>query len=135
MFTKIGRDEVAALADLHHAAGEDWPGLSDEYRTFMTKQLRAGFVFLSMMLWEPPNQFWDLPDYFLPNHRVLLNIARKAGLGILSVDEQADNWRLAIARVRKLVETMAHRVSGDSGTGYRGRGRRRHQRGRIIPVF
>jgi hypothetical protein len=44
-----------------------------------------------------------LPDYFLQNHRALLDIARKAGLGILTFDEQADNWKLAIARVKKLV--------------------------------
>ncbi len=104
MFKKIGLDESRHLQICITLLEKDWPGLSDEYRSFVTKQLRAGFVFLSMILWEPPNQFWDLPDYFLPNHRVLLNIARKAGLGILSVDEQADNWRLAIARVRKLVE-------------------------------
>ena len=78
--------------------------MTDEHRAFVTKQLRAGFVFLSMILWEPPNQFWDLPDYFLHNHRILLRTARNAGLGILSYDEQADNWRVAIARVRKLVE-------------------------------
>jgi hypothetical protein len=104
MFKKIGLDESRHLQICITLLEKDWPGLSDEYRSFVTRQLRAGFVFLSMILWEPPNQFWDLPDYFLPNHRVLLNIARKAGLGILSVDEQADNWRLAIARVRKLVE-------------------------------
>jgi hypothetical protein len=57
-----------------------------------------------MVLWEPPMLFWKLPDYFLTNHRVLLNIARKAGLGILTVDEQAENWRVAIAKVRKLLE-------------------------------
>jgi len=68
------------------------------------KQLRAGFVFLSMVLWEPPGQFWDLPGYFLNNHRILLRTAREAGLGILTFEQQADNWRLAIARVRKLVE-------------------------------
>jgi hypothetical protein len=55
-------------------------------------------------LWEPVSKgFWELPDYFLPNHRVLLDIARKAGLGILTFDEQAENWKLAIARVKKLV--------------------------------
>ena len=32
------------------------------------------------------------------------DIAREAGLGILTYEQQADNWRLAIARVRKLVE-------------------------------
>ena len=81
---KIGLDESRHLQICITLLEKDWPGLSDEYRSFVTKQLRAGFVFLSMILWEPPGQFWDLPDYFLPNHRALLNIARKAGLGILS---------------------------------------------------
>ena len=57
-----------------------------------------------MILWEPPDQFWELPPYYLDNHRHLMAIAREAGLGLLSYDEQAENWRLAIARVRKIVE-------------------------------
>ena len=57
-----------------------------------------------MILWEPPNQFWELPDYFLANHRVLMRHAREAGLGVLSYDQQADNWRLAMGRVAKIVE-------------------------------
>ena len=65
----------------------------------ITRQLRAGFVFLSMILWEPPPQFWDLPPYFLDNHRILIDIARDAGLGILSYEQQAENWRVAMAKV------------------------------------
>ncbi len=105
MFTRIGRDEARHLQICMNLLEKDWPGLTDEHRSFVTKQLRAGFVFLSMVLWEPrAQQFWHLPDYFLDNHRVLIEIARQAGLGVLSVDEQADNWRLAIARVRRLIE-------------------------------
>ena len=27
-----------------------------------------------MIFWEPPGDgFWDIPDYFLPNHRVLMS--------------------------------------------------------------
>ena len=103
-FRRIGLDESRHLQICMTLLEKDWPGLTDEHRAFVTKQLRAGFVFLSMILWEPPNQFWQLPEYFLTNHRALLKIAREAGLGVLTVDEQADNWRLAIARVRKLVE-------------------------------
>ena len=103
-FRRIGLDESRHLQICITLLEKDWPGLTDDHRSFVTKQLRAGFVFLSMILWEPPNQFWQLPDYFLANHRALLKIAREAGLGVLTVDEQADNWRLAIARVRKLVE-------------------------------
>ena len=104
VFRSIGRDESRHLQICITLLEKEWPGLSDEYRAFVTKQLRAGFVFLSMVLWEPPMLFWKLPDYFLSNHRVLLDIARRAGLGILTVDEQADNWRVAIAKVRKLLE-------------------------------
>jgi rubrerythrin len=105
IFRSIGRDESRHLQICITLLEKEWPGLNDEYRSFVTKQLRAGFVFLSMVLWEPPvNQFWELPDYFLKNHRVLLDIARDAGLGVLTVKEQEENWRLAIARVRKLLE-------------------------------
>ena len=37
-------------------------------------------------------------------HRVLVEHARQGGLGVLTFDEQADNWRLALARVRAIVE-------------------------------
>ena len=104
IFTKIGRDEARHLQICINLLEKQWPGLTDEDRSFVTKQLRAGFVFLSMVLWEPPGQFWDLPPYFMENHRALLKIAREAGLGVLTYEQQADNWKLAIARVRKLVE-------------------------------
>ncbi len=104
VFRSIGRDESRHLQICITLLEKEWPGLNDEYRAFVTKQLRAGFVFLSMVLWEPPPMFWQLPDYFLDNHRVLLDIARRAGLGVLRVDEQAENWRIAIAKVRKLLE-------------------------------
>jgi rubrerythrin len=104
IFTRIGRDESRHLQICLTMLETSWPGLTDEYKSLITKQLRAGFVFLSMVLWEPPDQFWDLPDYFLANHRVLIDYARQGGLGVLGYDEQADNWRVALARVRSIVE-------------------------------
>jgi rubrerythrin len=104
LFTNIGRDESRHLQICLQLLDKDWPGLDDDLKPLVTRQLRAGFVFLSMILWEPPNQFWELPDYFLANHRVLMRHAREAGLGVLSYEEQADNWRLALGRVAKIVE-------------------------------
>jgi hypothetical protein len=33
-----------------------------------------------------------------------MSYARDAGLGVLSFEEQAENWRVAMARVRVIVE-------------------------------
>lgn len=103
-FQRIGRDESRHLQICLTILDTSWPGLTEELKGMITKQLRAGFVFLSMILWEPPDQFWEVPPYFRENHRTLINIARDAGLGVLTYEEQAENWRLAIARVRKIVE-------------------------------
>lgn len=104
IFTRIGRDESRHLQICLTMLETSWPGLTDEFKSLITKQLRAGFVFLSMVLWEPPNQFWELPEYFLANHRVLIDYARQGGLGVLEYEQQADNWRVALARVRTIVE-------------------------------
>ncbi len=104
VFKRIGRDESRHLKICMTILEKDWPGLTDEHKELITRQLRAGFVFLSMILWEPPGQFWDLPPYFLANHRVLIDHARDAGLGVLSYEAQADNWRIAMAKVRAIVE-------------------------------
>jgi hypothetical protein len=90
MFQRIGRDESRHLQICMTILENEWPGLTDEVR--------------STILWEPPEGFWDLPPYFLPNHRVLMKHARDAGLGVLSFDEQAENWRSAIAKIRVIVQ-------------------------------
>ncbi|MQA85492.1 MAG: hypothetical protein GEV03_12900 [Streptosporangiales bacterium] len=103
MFQRIGRDESRHLQICMTILENEWPGLNEVDKKQITKQLRAGFVFLSMILWEPPSQFWDLPPYFLANHRVLVEYAREGGLGVLSYEEQAENWRVAMAKVRAIV--------------------------------
>ncbi|MEV0165541.1 hypothetical protein [Nonomuraea fuscirosea] len=54
MFQRIGRDESRHLQICMTILETEWPGLTDATRTLITRQLRAGFVFLSMILWEPP---------------------------------------------------------------------------------
>jgi rubrerythrin len=103
MFQRIGRDESRHLQICMTILETEWPGLDDSNKKMITKQLRAGFVFLSMILWEPPNQFWDLPPYFLDNHRLLIDYARDGGLGVPSYEEQAENWRVSMAKVRAIV--------------------------------
>ncbi len=55
IFKRVGQDEARHLAICLAILETDFPGLREEDKVLITKQLRAGFVFLSMILWEPPH--------------------------------------------------------------------------------
>lgn len=103
-FRNIGRDEGRHLSFCLALLKEVLPKLTDEERSTVTKQFRAGFVFLSGILYEPPEEFWQLPPTFLPAQRLLEEKAREAGFGILTVEERRENWRTAVVRLKTIVE-------------------------------
>ena len=80
------------------------PQLTDEQRAVITRQIRAGFVFLSGILYVPPTSFWELGLTFRPAHRMLEEAAHAAGLGILAEDERAENWRAAVLRLKGILD-------------------------------
>jgi hypothetical protein len=103
-FRCIGQDEARhmgiCLAVLETIVAQ----LTDEQKVSITKQIRAGFVFLSGILYEPPEQFWELPPSFRSSNRRLEEVARGAGLGILTLDARRENWRAAILKMKGLLE-------------------------------
>ena len=103
-FLRIGKDEARHMAICLTALENILPRLTDEQRVVITRQLRAGFVFLSGILYLPPADFWQLGPTFLPAHLMLEEVAREAGLGILEVEERKTNWRSACLRMKGLVE-------------------------------
>lgn len=103
-FRNIGRDDARHMAMTFNLLKRVMPQLTDEEKPLITRQLRAGFVFLSMILYEPPGQFWDLPHDFLDSHRELIALARRAGLGIARVEKQREIWRDAMLKVKGVVE-------------------------------
>ena len=103
-FRCVGRDEARHMGICLAILERLLPRLTDEMRAQITKQLRAGYVFLSGILYEPPEQFWELPETWRPAHRLLEEVARDAGLGILSLEERRDNWRAAVLKMKGLVE-------------------------------
>lgn len=74
----------------------DYPGMQDDERALVTKQIRAGYLFLSAVLFEPPMEFWDLPDDFITSQREAEEIARNAGFGVPSYEAKKENWRNAM---------------------------------------
>ncbi|MBZ0188919.1 MAG: hypothetical protein K8F91_21930 [Candidatus Obscuribacterales bacterium] len=103
-FRNIGRDEGRHLSFCLALLKEVLPKLTDEEKEMVTKQFRAGFIFLSGILYEPPSEFWKLPDTFLPAQRLLEEQAREAGLGVLTLEKRKENWRTAVVRLKTIVE-------------------------------
>jgi len=100
VFINIHKDEARHLAFTWYMLKKKLPNLSEEEKKFITKQLRAGFVFLSPILFEPISEFWKLPEGFIDIHRKLEEIARDAGLGVLTFEEKKKIWGNAIRTVK-----------------------------------
>lgn len=103
-FKNIGRDEGRHLSFCLALLKEMMPKLTEEEKDTITKQFRAGFIFLSGILFEPPAEFWDLPETFIPTQRLLEEKAREVGFGVLSLEQRKANWRTAVVRLKTIVE-------------------------------
>ncbi len=103
-FLQVGKDEARHMGICLAVLENLLPRLTDEQRDVITKQLRAGFVFLSGILDVPAADFWELGPTFLPAHRLLEESAREAGLGVLTEEERHENWREAVLRMKGVVE-------------------------------
>ncbi len=103
-FRFIGKDEARHLGICMAVLRNLLPRLESEEKQLITRQIRAGYVFLSGILYEPPGDFWELPEHFLDIHRLIENEAAAAGLGILNREERRENWRSAVLRMKAIVE-------------------------------
>lgn len=99
-FRRVGQDEARHMGICLTVLEQILPKTTDEQRAQITRQIRAGYVFLSGILYEPPDEFWELPETFRPAHRLLEETARDAGLGILDLAERRDNWRSAVLKLK-----------------------------------
>lgn len=103
-FRRIGQDEARHMGICLLVLEKILPALTDEQRAMITKQIRAGFVFLSAILHRPPKDFWHLPENFDESNEILEKVARGAGLGILTMQEREANWRAAVLRMKGVLE-------------------------------
>ena|SRR5690606_8686552 len=82
----------------------DYPKLDVSERSLITKQIRAGYLFLSAVLFEPPVDFWDLPDDFIDVQRRCEAVARDAGFHIPEYETKKENWRQAILNLKGVLD-------------------------------
>ena len=99
-FRHIGRDEGRHMAICMALMERDYPNLTEQDKDTITKQIRAGYLFLSAVLFEPPVEFWDLPDDFIPVQQQAEAVARAAGFGIPSRETKLENWRNAMLNLK-----------------------------------
>lgn len=103
-FKNIGRDEGRHMAICMSLMERDYPKLDVKDREIITKQIRAGYLFLSAILFEPPTDFWDLPENFIPVQREIEAKCREAGFFIPTYEAKKQNWRNAILNLKGVLD-------------------------------
>jgi hypothetical protein len=103
-FRNIERDEARHMAFCTALIERDYPTLTSEERMLIAKQIRAGYLFLSAILFEPSEDFWDLPPDFIGVQRHCEEVARAAGFGVPRFDVKKENWRSAVLKLKALLD-------------------------------
>ncbi len=103
-FRNVGKDEGRHMAICLTLMERDYPKLSAEEKKLITKQIRAGYLFLSAVLFEPPADFWDLPSDFIATQRRCEEVARGAGFGIPTYEQKLENWRSAMLNLKSVLD-------------------------------
>ena len=132
-FTNIGRDEARHMAICLTLMERDYPKLGEEQRRLVTKQIKAGYTFLSAVLFEPPTDFWLLPPDFIDEQRRIEDIARTAGFGVATYDQKRENWRQAMLNVKSVLDRCGVPFPAIPEVGISGE--EVVEMGDIIPVF
>ena len=103
-FRNIGRDEGRHMAICMSVMERDYPKLPKEDAAIITKQIRAGYLFLSAVLFEPPVEFWDIPADFIEVQRKLEKVARDAGFHIPDYEAKKENWKRAMLNLKGVLD-------------------------------
>ncbi|MFQ5555580.1 MAG: ferritin-like domain-containing protein [Acidimicrobiia bacterium] len=134
-FKLIGRDEGRHMGICMALMERDYPKLSDEDKSIVTRQIRAGYLFLSAVLFEPPPEFWDLPDDFIDVQRQAEEVARGAGFGIPTYEEKKENWRNAMLNLKGVLDRYDTAFPAIPEVGITGEEITDIDMEEIIPVF
>lgn len=103
-FKNIGRDEGRHMAICMSLMERDYPSLNGENRKIITKQIKAGYLFLSAVLFEPPMEFWDVPEDFISIQRECEEVSRKAGFHIPTYEAKKENWKAAMLNLKGVLD-------------------------------
>lgn len=134
-FKNIGRDEGRHMAICMSLMERDYPKLETADKDTITKQIRAGYLFLSAVLYEPPEDFWDLPKDFIAVQRKIEEVCRGAGFGIPTYEAKKENWKNAMLNLKGVLDKFNIAFPAIPEVGITGREILDVEMEDIIPVF
>lgn len=134
-FRNIGRDEGRHMAICMALMERDYPKMDLSNKPLITKQIRAGFLFLSGVLFEPPTDFWDIPDDFIASQREIEAVARNAGFHIPDYEAKKENWRNAMLNLKGVLDKYGIPFPAIPEVGITGEEVRDVDMVDIIPIF
>lgn len=134
-FRNIGRDEGRHMAICMALMQRDYPRLGEDDKRTVTRQIRAGYLFLSAVLFEPPMDFWDLPADFIANQREGEEVCRQAGFGVPGYEMKLQNWKKAMLNLKGVLDQYAIEFPAIPEVGITGREISDVEMDDIIPVF
>jgi hypothetical protein len=134
-FRHICKDEGRHMAICMSMMERDYPKLEVADREVITKQIRAGYLFLSAVLFEPPEEFWDIPKDFISSQREIEAVARTAGFFIPEYEAKKENWRNAILNLKGVLDKFGVPFPAIPEVGITGEEIRDVDMEDIIPVF
>ena len=134
-FSKIGKDEGRHMAIVLTLMERDYPTICEEDKSIITKQIRAGYLFLSAVLYEPPVEFWEIPEDFIANQREGEKFARDAGFYIPDFETKKNNWRSAMLNLKSVLDKYGIEFPAIPEVGITGKEITDIEMEDIIPVF
>ena len=134
-FRNIGRDEGRHMAICMAVMERDYPTIAKEDADIITKQIRAGYLFLSAVLFEPPMEFWDVPADFIEVQRKCEEVARGAGFLIPEYEVKKENWKKAMLNLKGVLDKYGIAFPAIPEVGISGKEILDIDMDEIIPVF
>ncbi|PSN87728.1 aminobenzoate oxygenase [Candidatus Marsarchaeota G2 archaeon OSP_D] len=135
VFRQISLDETRHYAFTHVLLQDNLPKMDESRKMMVTKQIRAGFIFLSLIMYRPPKDFWKLPHDYEEVHFKMEDLARDAGLGVPSLEEKEKAWREAVLRVGAAVSKYGVKFPEIPELGISGEEVEGVSEEDVIPVF
>ena len=87
------------------------------------------------MLFEPPEDFWDIPSDFVAFQREVESVARNAGFYVPEYEAKKENWKNAMLNLKGVLDKYGIPFPAIPEVGISGEEIREVDMVDIIPVF